>query len=49
MPQSMFCVKCRKKVTVPDSAVTREKTKKGRPMLRAKCPSCGTNMAKFTK
>ncbi len=49
MVQSMYCVKCKKKVNVEDSAVTKEKTSKGKPMLRAKCPGCGTKMAKFTK
>lgn len=49
MVQSMYCVKCKKKVEVEDNAVTNEKTSKGRSMLRAKCPVCGTKMAKFTK
>ena len=49
MVQSMYCVKCKKKVNVEDSAVTKELTSKGKPMLRAKCPTCGTKMAKFTK
>jgi ribosomal protein S27E len=45
----MFCVKCKKKKTVPDDQTTMEKTTKGRNMLRATCPTCGTKMAKFTK
>jgi len=45
----MFCVKCKEKKTVPDDQTTMEKTAKGRKMLRAVCPTCGTNMAKFTK
>jgi len=45
----MFCVKCKKKVQVDDKDVKKEKTSKGRNMLRSKCPACGTNMAKFTK
>jgi uncharacterized protein YlaI len=45
----MFCVKCKKKVTVDDKNVKRELTVKGRPMLRAICPNCGTKMTKFTK
>jgi len=45
----MFCVKCKEKKTVPDDQTTMEKTAKGRKMLRAICPTCGTNMAKFTK
>jgi len=48
MPE-MFCVKCKKKVQVDDKDVKNEVTTKGRKMLRAKCPACGTNMAKFTK
>lgn len=49
MSQSMYCVKCRKKVEVEQSAITRENTSRGKPMLRARCPICGTKMAKFTK
>ena len=45
----MFCVKCKKKVTVDDKNVVRETTSKGRSMLRANCPNCNTKMAKFTK
>jgi len=45
----MFCVKCKEKKTVPDDQTKMEKTAKGRKMLRATCPTCGTNMAKFTK
>ena len=45
----MYCVKCRKKVTVDDGAVRRETTTKGRPILKAICPECGTKMTKFTK
>jgi len=45
----MFCVKCKKKVTVNDADVKRDVTVKGRPMLRAVCPVCGTRMTKFTK
>ena len=45
----MFCVKCKEKKTVPDDQTTMEKTAKGRKMLRAICPTCGTKMAKFTK
>ena len=45
----IFCVKCKKKVQVDDENVTRETTSKGRSMLRSKCPTCGTKMAKFTK
>ena len=45
----MFCVKCREKKTVPDDQTTIEKTAKGRNLLRATCPTCGTKMAQFTK
>jgi len=45
----MFCVKCKQKRTVPDDQTTMEKTAKGRNMLRATCPVCGTKMTKFTK
>jgi hypothetical protein len=45
----MFCVKCKEKKTVPDDQTTLEKTAKGRNMLRATCPTCGTKMTKFTK
>ena len=45
----MFCVKCKEKKTVPDDKTTLEKTAKGRNMLRAICPTCGTKMTKFTK
>jgi len=36
-------------VVVDDKNVKREMTSKGRPMLRAICPNCGTKMTKFTK
>jgi len=45
----MFCVKCKEKKTVPDDSVTKEKTAKGRNMIRAVCPTCGTKMVKFVK
>ena len=45
----MFCVKCKEKKTVPDDQTTMEKTAKGRNMMRAVCPTCGTKMTKFTK
>lgn len=45
----MFCVKCRKKVMVNDADTKKDTTSKGRAMLRAVCPVCGTKMAKFTK
>ncbi|MEM3507330.1 MAG: DUF5679 domain-containing protein [Candidatus Bathyarchaeia archaeon] len=45
----MFCVKCKKKVEVDDNSVTKGVTKKGRAILKAICPNCGTKMTKFTK
>ena len=45
----MFCVKCKTKRNVDDKAVKRETTSKGRPILKAVCPVCGTKMTKFTK
>jgi predicted RNA-binding Zn-ribbon protein involved in translation (DUF1610 family) len=45
----MFCVKCKEKKTVQDDSVTKEKTAKGRNMIRAVCPTCGTKMVKFVK
>ncbi len=45
----MICVKCKEKKTVEDDKTTLEKTVKGRNMLRATCPTCGTRMTKFTK
>lgn len=32
---------------VTDDRVTIEKTVRGRTMLRARCPTCGTQMTKF--
>ncbi len=45
----MFCVKCRKKVSVDDNAVQKETTSKGRILLRATCPVCGSKITKFAK
>lgn len=42
-----YCVKCKKKVTVPDSEAVRVVTKNGRLMLKGKCPECGTNVNRF--
>ncbi|MCX6660300.1 MAG: DUF5679 domain-containing protein [Candidatus Bathyarchaeota archaeon] len=44
----MFCLKCRKKVSVDDSSIG-ESVVNGRRMLRACCPQCSSNMAKFVK
>jgi len=43
-----FCMKCKQKVEVVDTDVTSE-VKSNRKLLRAKCPNCGTKMAKFGK
>jgi hypothetical protein len=44
---TMYCVKCRAKKDVDDTSVTRETAKNGKPMLKGKCPTCGTGMTKF--
>jgi len=45
----LFCVKCKQMKNVADDAVTKEKTAKGRNMIRAVCPVCGTKMVKFVE
>lgn len=45
----MFCVRCKERRTVRDDSVTKEKTARGRNVIRALCPTCGTKMAKFLK
>lgn len=42
-----YCVKCKKKVTVPDSEAERAVAKNGRPLLKGKCPECGTGVNRF--
>ncbi len=42
-------MRCKKKVDVKDSDITKDTTSKGKPMLRANCPICSTKMAKVTK
>lgn len=42
---TMYCVKCRAKKDVEET--TQETAKNGKPMLKGKCPTCGTNMTKF--
>ncbi|MEM2942884.1 MAG: DUF5679 domain-containing protein [Candidatus Bathyarchaeia archaeon] len=44
----MFCLKCRRKVTVDDSSVD-ESSVNGRRMMRASCPECNSNLARFVK
>jgi uncharacterized protein YlaI len=45
----MFCLRCREKVRLDDKDVVKEKTAKGRPILKANCPKCGAKMTKFVK
>jgi len=40
-----YCVKCKKKVEIKDAAKT--KTKKGKDMIKGKCPVCGTTVCTF--
>ena len=40
-----YCVKCKKKVEIKDAAKT--KTKKGKDMMKGKCPDCGTTVCTF--
>ena len=40
-----YCVKCREKRNITDGKV--EKTSKGRPMAKGKCPVCGTTVTRF--
>jgi hypothetical protein len=40
-----YCVKCREKRTIKDGKV--EKTAKGRPIAKGKCPECGTTVTRF--
>jgi hypothetical protein len=40
-----YCVKCKKKVEMKDAKKT--KTKKGKDMMKGKCPDCGTTVCTF--
>ncbi len=42
-----YCVKCGGKRQMVGA--TRSKTKNGQPMIKGKCPKCGTKMARFIK
>lgn len=44
MAETMYCVKCRKKVKVEAKPV---KLKNGRNALQGKCPKCGTKVFKM--
>ena len=43
----MYCLKCRRKVEAAE--VEEARTKKGKMMLKGKCPDCGTTVCKFIK
>ncbi|MFH1327733.1 MAG: DUF5679 domain-containing protein [Candidatus Bathyarchaeota archaeon] len=45
----IFCLKCKKKVTVQDDKVKKGRSKNNRPLVRAECPTCGSKLAKFVK
>lgn len=40
-----YCVKCKKKVEMKDAKKTQ--TKKGKDMMKGKCPDCGTTVCTF--
>jgi len=40
-----YCVKCKKKTEMKDPK--KSKTKKGKDMLKGKCPTCGTTVCTF--
>jgi len=40
-----YCVKCKKKVQMKDGKET--KTSKGTPMMKGKCPDCGTTVCRI--
>jgi len=40
-----YCVKCKKKVEMKDPKKT--KTKKGKDMMKGKCPDCDTTVCTF--
>ena len=41
-----YCVKCKKKGVEMQNAV-KTKTKKGKDMMKGKCPHCGTTVCTF--
>ena len=41
------CLVCRKTVNISGGKMT--KTSKGQPMVKGKCPKCGTTVARFVK
>lgn len=50
MEVDMYCVKCKGHKKVMDPKKETYQTKSGtRAAFRAKCPTCGTNLTKFTK
>lgn len=42
-----YCVKCRTKVEIKDPQETQ--LKNGRPAVKGKCPTCGTNVFRIGK
>ena len=40
-----YCVKCKKKTEIKDAKKT--KTKKGKDMIKGKCPTCETTVCTF--
>ncbi len=44
---NFYCGKCKK--IVETNNVTNHKTKNNRNIAKAKCPTCGSNLAKFIK
>ena len=45
----LFCVKCKQMKNVADDTVAKEKTAKGRNIIRTVCPVCGTKRVKFVE
>jgi len=45
MAVEAYCVKCKAKKVMVDAK--EEKMKNGRPMMKGKCPTCGTVMCKI--
>lgn len=40
-----YCIKCRTKRTVQDGV--QGETSKGQPLVKGKCPECGTTVTRF--
>ncbi len=39
-----YCVKCKKKVDIPEEKCEKVKLKNGKPARKSKCPTCGTKV-----